>query len=122
MEAARLSKVVAKLSFFPDLNFGVYTPPLYANWVDNYRFSSDRMIFNASSSVTLDTNFRKLKTSKNRKAVGISKSAIKEEINNQIVGAIRAKRELELVEKELALTLALKSQISLLWVGSKRMH
>ena len=71
LEAARLSKVVAKLSFFPDLNFGVYTPPLYANWVDNYRFSSDRMIFNASSSVTLDTNFRKLKNLKRIESEGI---------------------------------------------------
>ena len=106
LEAARLSKVVAKLSFFPDLNFGVYTPPLYANWVDNYRFSSDRMIFNASSSVTLDTNFRKLKNLKRiEKQLEFQNLAIKEEINNQIVGAIRAKRELELVEKELALTL-----------------
>ena len=110
---------MAKLSFFPDLNFGVYTPPLYANWVDNYRFSSDRMIFNASSSVTLDTNFRKLKNLKRiEKQLEFQNLAIKEEINNQIVGAIRAKRELELVEKELALTL-LRLEVTdfLLWVA-----
>jgi hypothetical protein len=106
LEAARLGKVIARLSFFPDLNFGFYTPPLYVNWLDNYQFSADRMILNTSSSISLDTRLHKIRNLKRiEKQIEFQNLAMEQEINNQIIEAVRAKRELELVEEELSLTL-----------------
>ncbi len=106
LEAARLGKVVSQLSFFPDINFGVYNPPIYASWVDNYSYSADRMIVTAGSSVALDTNLRKIRHLKSlEKQLEFQNLAIKEERNKQISEAYLAKKELELVEKELSLSL-----------------
>ncbi len=105
LEVARLSKVVAKLSFFPEINFGVYNPPLYTSWPDDYRFSADRMIFNASSSVRLDTNLAKIRNLRRvSNQIKLQDQAMREEINRQIVESSLAQRELELVEKELSLS------------------
>ena len=63
------------------------------------------MIVTAGSSVALDTNLRKIRNLRSLKTIGISESGDEEEINNQISEAYLAKKELELVEKELSLSL-----------------
>ena len=105
LEVLRLSEVVAKLSFFPDLNFGVYSPPLYVNWLENYRYSADRLILNAGSSVNLDTSFSKFRNLRRiRQQLRFQNQAMLEAINRQVLESSLAQRELELVEKELSLT------------------
>ena len=105
LEVLRLSEVVAKLGFFPDLNFGVYSPLLYDNLPENYRFSADRIIINAVSSVRLDTSLSKTRNLRRiREQLKLQDQAMLEEINRQIQESSLAQRELALVEKELSLT------------------
>ena len=121
LEAARLGKVVSQLSFFPDINFGVYNPPLYSSWVDNYKYSANRMIVTAGSGVTLDTNLRKIRNLRSlKRQLEFQNLAMREEINNQISEAYLAKKELELVEKELSLSL-LRMDVSNSFSGGKNL-
>ena len=105
LEVLRLSEVVAKLAFFPDLNFGISSPLLYDNLPENYRFSADRIIINAVSSVRLDTSLSKTRNLRRiREQLKLQDQAMLEEINRQVLESSLAQRELALVEKELSLT------------------
>lgn len=104
LESLRLSRVLAKLSFFPDINFGMSTPALYSNSSPDYRFNADRIILSASSAVSLDTNLRKTRNLQRvDRQIDLQHQTMREEIERQVADWNLAKTELELVEKELQL-------------------
>ena len=104
LESLRLSRVLAKLSFFPDINFGMSTPALYTNSSPDYRFNADRIIISASSVASLDTNLRKTRNLQRvDRQIELQHQTMREEIERQVADWNLAKTELELVEKELQL-------------------
>lgn len=107
LEALRLTEVTAKLRFFPDLNLGVSSPSLYRLGNGRERgFSSDDLIFHASSVVSLDTSFRMTRQLKNiRRQIALQDKIMREQIREQIQRALLAQEELLLVERELSLAL-----------------
>lgn len=107
LEALRLTEVIAKLRFFPDLNLGVSSPSLYR--VGNGRergFSADDLIFHANSIISLDTRFRMTRRLKNaRRQIELQDKIMREQIREQIQKALLGQDELLLVERELSLAL-----------------
>jgi hypothetical protein len=105
LEALRLTEFSTKLRYFPDLNLGVSSPPLYrvGNGVET-GFSADDMVFRASSGFSLDTSLRVTRQLKNvRRQIEFQNRFMREQIREQIQRAFLAQEELVLVERELSL-------------------
>ena len=105
LEALRLTEFSTKLRYFPDLNLGVSSPPLYrvGNGVET-GFSADDLVFRASSGFSLDTSLRVTRQLKNvRRQIEFQNRFMREQIREQIQRAFLAQEELVLVERELGL-------------------
>lgn len=105
LEAIRLSEFSTKLQYFPDLNFGVSSPPIYQVSNGNESsFSAENLILRASSSVSIDTSLRVTRQIKNvKRQIEFQNRFMKEEIRIQFQRALLAQQEIQLVEKELNL-------------------
>ena len=104
LESLRLTKVLAKLNFFPDINFGVSAPALYSNSSPDYRFNADRIIVSASTAASLDTNLRKTRNLKRvERQIELQHEIMREEIERQVSDQNLAITELKIIEKELQL-------------------
>jgi len=104
LESLRLTKVLAKLNFFPDINFGVSAPALYSNSSPDYRFNADRIIISASTAASLDTNLRKTRNLKRvERQIELQHEIMREEIERQVSDQNLAITELKIIEKELQL-------------------
>ena len=105
LESLRLREVIAKLSYFPDLNLGLSSPSLYR--VSNKTatgFSVDDLIVWLGSSVSFDTNLRRRRQLKDiKREIEFQHRFMKDEIQAQIQKAILAQQELSLVVSELKL-------------------
>ena len=85
LESLRLTKVLAKLNFFPDINFGFSAPALYSNSSPDYRFNADRIILSASTAASLDTNLRKTRNLKRvERQIELQHEIMREEIERQV--------------------------------------
>ena len=105
LEALRLTEFSTKLRYFPDLNLGVSSPPLYrvGNGYES-TFSADDLIFRASSGFSLDTSLRVTRQLKNvRRQIEFQNRFMREEIREQIQRAFLAQQEIILVDRELNL-------------------
>ena len=105
LEALRLTEFSTKLRYFPDLNLGVSSPPLYrvGNGVET-GFSADDLVFQASSGFSIDTSLRVTRQLKNvRRQIEFQNRFMREQIREQIQRAFLAQEELILVQKELEL-------------------
>jgi hypothetical protein len=105
LEALRLTEFSTKLRYFPDLNLGVSSPPLYrvGNGVET-GFSADDLVFQASSGFSLDTSLRVTRQLKNvRRQIEFQNRFMSEQIREQIQRAFLAQEELALVQRELQL-------------------
>lgn len=105
LEALRLTEFSTKLRYFPDLNLGVSSPPLYrvGNGVET-GFSADDLVFQASSGFSLDTSLRVTRQLKNvRRQIEFQNRFMREQIREQIQRAFLAQEELALVQRELQL-------------------
>ena len=105
LEALRLTEFSTKLRYFPDLNLGVSSPPLYSSGNGREsRFSADDLIFRASSGFSLDTSLRVTRQLKNvRRQIEFQNRFMREEIREQIQRAFLAQQEILLVDRELNL-------------------
>jgi hypothetical protein len=106
LEVLRLSELGVKLRYLPDLNFGVSAPPLYrsGNGVER-TFSSDDLIWRASSYLTIDTSRRLSRQLKNvKRQVQLQNALMREQVLAQVQQASLAQEELQLVARELRLT------------------
>ena len=105
LEALRLTEFSTKLRYFPDLNLGVSSPPLYrvGNGYES-TFSADDLIFRASSGFSLDTSLRVTRQLKNvRRQIDFQNRYMREEIREQVQRAFLAQTEIKLVDRELNL-------------------
>ncbi len=105
LEALRLTEFSTKLRYFPDLNLGVSSPPLYrvGNGVET-GFSADDLVFQASSGFSIDTSLRVTRQLKNvRRQIEFQDRFMREQIREQIQRAFLAQEELILVQRELEL-------------------
>jgi hypothetical protein len=105
LEALRLTEFSTKLRYFPDLNLGVSSPPLYrvGNGVET-GFSADDLVFQASSGFSLDTSLRVTRQLKNvRRQIEFQNRFMREQIREQIQRAFLAQEELALIQRELQL-------------------
>ena len=105
LEALRLTEFSTKLRYFPDINLGVSSPPLYrvGNGVQT-GFSADDLVFQASSGFSIDTSLRVTRQLKNvRRQIEFQNRFMREQIREQIQRAFLAQEELVLVAKELGL-------------------
>jgi hypothetical protein len=105
LEALRLTEFSTKLRYFPDLNLGVSSPPLYrvGNGYES-TFSADDLIVRASSGFSLDTSLRVTRQLKNvRRQIEFQNRFMREEIREQIQRAFLAQQEIILVDRELNL-------------------
>ena len=105
LEALRLTEFSTKLRYFPDLNLGVSSPPLYrvGNGVET-GFSADDLVFQASSGFSIDTSLRVTRQLKNvRRQIEFQNRFMREQIREQIQRAFLAQEELILVQRELEL-------------------
>jgi hypothetical protein len=105
LEALRLTEFSTKIRYFPDLNLGVSSPPLYSSGNGReFRFSADDLIFRASSGFSLDTSLRVTRQLKNvRRQIEFQNRFMREEIREQIQRAFLAQQEMLLVDRELNL-------------------
>jgi hypothetical protein len=105
LEALRLTEFSTKLRYFPDLNLGVSSPPLYRVGNGNESsFSADDLVFRASSGFPLDTSLRVTRQLKNvRRQIEFQNRYMREEIREQIQRAFLAQTEIQLVDRELDL-------------------
>ena len=105
LEALRLTEFSTKIRYFPDLNLGVSSPPLYSSGNGReFGFSADDLIFRASSGFSLDTSLRVTRQLKNvRRQIEFQNRFMREEIREQIQRAFLAQQEILLVNRELNL-------------------